>query len=805
LWAGLRNGSVFRVDCSEQRWKSYDGLNFQGDTPDGTEWFLSADGSAVRHRLAEWTKYGVEDGLISNPVVLLCTKDGQTWAAGSHGGLATAAYFDGSRWHQQQYPDMGWTVDFRSAFEGADGRVWFAANNESLGGKRFSGGLAWVSKSASGTIERNRLRPPQVPDFVSGITQTTDGRLCYGGMYLAEQHETNWVTINDTSKSPRLWIDAVAASPSGDLWVAQGGIGVFRGRAGQWTRFDTDSGLADLVVSALLCAADGSVWAATPKGISRFDGQSWTPNVFGTPAIAMDRESGTLRQSRDGRIWINVAPRRWYFRARLNENLDPSAWASFRTVAYSPRQLRPETRLNVTFDKVSQAGNTLIAWEGTEPWNLTPARQFQFSYRFDGGIWSPYQAETEKMFLALASGQHAFEVRARDADFNVDPMPARFQFTVEAPVWQQAWFQGLLAAFVAALGIMQYRIIRRNYRLREEVGRRQRAQDMIERQKDRLAEQNIELEAQRNQLVAHKDRLELEIEHRKAAEIETEKANRQLVNASRQAGKAEVATGVLHNVGNVLNSVNISATVISDRVRKSVAGKVGSVAALLDEHAPDPGAFLTRDPKGQKLRGYVRQLSDGLAREQREIQEELALLRKNIDHIKGIVAMQQEHARFSGVVETLPVREMVENAMEMHVSSCARNGVQLVREFQELPAITTDKYKVLQILVNLLHNAKRACDESGRADKRIIVRTAQAGAARVRIEVADNGVGIPLENLTRIFGQGFTTHKDGHGFGLHSSAIAARELGGTLTAASEGLGRGAVFTLELPANGARPS
>jgi signal transduction histidine kinase len=133
----------------------------------------------------------------------------------------------------------------------------------------------------------------------------------------------------------------------------------------------------------------------------------------------------------------------------------------------------------------------------------------------------------------------------------------------------------------------------------------------------------------------------------------------------------------------------------------------------------------------------------------------------------------------------------------MNEGSFARHDVNVVRDFSDLPPICTDKHKVLQILVNLVRNAKYACDESGRSDKQMILR-ATDGNGKVKIAVIDNGVGIPPENLTRIFNHGFTTRKEGHGFGLHSGALAARELGGSLTAFSEGRGLGAVFTLELP-------
>jgi C4-dicarboxylate-specific signal transduction histidine kinase len=176
---------------------------------------------------------------------------------------------------------------------------------------------------------------------------------------------------------------------------------------------------------------------------------------------------------------------------------------------------------------------------------------------------------------------------------------------------------------------------------------------------------------------------------------------------------------------------------------------------------------------------------------------EVELLQKNIEHIKEIVAMQQNYARISGVVETIPVDELIEDAVQMNAGALQRHGVLLVRDYQQRPSITVEKHKVLQILVNLIRNAKYACDESGREDKRIKLQIT-ADSHRVYIAVSDNGVGIPEENLTRIFSHGFTTRANGHGFGLHSGALAAQELGGAIRVSSQGPGRGAEFVVELP-------
>jgi signal transduction histidine kinase len=159
--------------------------------------------------------------------------------------------------------------------------------------------------------------------------------------------------------------------------------------------------------------------------------------------------------------------------------------------------------------------------------------------------------------------------------------------------------------------------------------------------------------------------------------------------------------------------------------------------------------------------------------------------------------MQQNYAKISGVTDTIKVTDLVEDALRMNAGALARHEVELIREYSEVPPIIVEKHKVLQILVNLIRNAKYACDDSGRPDKQLRVRITGTGDG-VQIAVIDNGIGIPPENLSRIFNHGFTTRKGGHGFGLHGGALTAKELGGELNVYSEGHQQGAAFTLKLP-------
>jgi signal transduction histidine kinase len=288
------------------------------------------------------------------------------------------------------------------------------------------------------------------------------------------------------------------------------------------------------------------------------------------------------------------------------------------------------------------------------------------------------------------------------------------------------------------------------------------------------------------------------------AQAELQDAHQALMRASRQAGMAEVASSVLHNVGNVLNSVNVSANLLDERLRTSRASGLARVAAMLEEQGDQLGSFIASDDRGKRLPSYLAQLSSQLAADREVALKELASLVKSIEHIKDIVRMQQTYATYGGVVESVAVADLVNDSVRLNAEAFSRHKVTLECEFEEVPTVTVDKHRVLQILVNLIRNAKYACEDSGRSDKHITIRVTRC-ALGVAIAVVDNGVGIPTENMTRIFNHGFTTRPEGHGFGLHSAALTAQELKGSLRVASDGPGRGATFTLELPLTPAKES
>ncbi|VVO16839.1 DAHL domain-containing protein [Pseudomonas fluorescens] len=298
-----------------------------------------------------------------------------------------------------------------------------------------------------------------------------------------------------------------------------------------------------------------------------------------------------------------------------------------------------------------------------------------------------------------------------------------------------------------------------------------------------------------NDLQSANERLEQRVEERTHELIEAE---RELVDAARMAGMAEIATNVLHNVGNVLNSVNISADLVTRRLSSSKALGLGKAVKLMNEHAEDLGAFMTHDKKGQLLPLYLNQLVDAIAAEQSGIIDELAQLTKSVDHIKDIVSTQQAYAGAARLVEPLKVVDLFEDALRMNSGALSRHHVTVTKDYQDTPTIIGDKHRLLLILINLISNAKYAMSKVSDRQRMMTLGVRIIDNATLCFSVKDQGEGIAAENKTRIFTHGFTTRKEGHGFGLHSCALAAVEMNGHLGVHSDGPGLGAVFTLEIP-------
>jgi ligand-binding sensor domain-containing protein/signal transduction histidine kinase len=636
---------------------------------------------------------------------------------------------------------------------------------------------------------------------------------------------------------PSGWIYNLISGRDGSLWVASVN-GIFRVKDGTYQQWSVPEGLSWSKVHWVCEDSDGAIWAGLPTGMARlknnqirnitranglFDdfvfaivpddlGYFWVDSVRGifrvsqqnlndfcdgkTDQVKCDAFDGLESvktidktdqewsgcKTKDGRIWfpssqgaVMIDP------ANLLVNPTPPP-VYIRLIRVNGIELKDKT-----ISAIPQ-GKGELEFQYTALTYVAPEKvRFRCQLEgYDQG-WIETGNRQSAFYTNLKPGKYKFHVIACNADGAWNTTGDSFDIELLPHFYQTTWFYLGCAVLASAglMGIYVWRVRHLQRRHRE----LQKAQELLEA---KVEERTAELEAQ-------KARLEGEIEERKRMQLEVERIHRQLMDASRQAGQAEVASSVLHNVGNVLNSVNTSASIITDQVRDSKVADVSQVAELLIEHQNDLAEFLVRQGRGEPVINYLKALGQRLVSEQATLLKELQELVRNIDHIKEIVAMQQSYAQVSGIMEKQSIPMLVDDALRMHAAALTRHRVQVIRQFDPIPDVLVDKHKVLQILVNLISNAKYALSESAATERLLTLGVKLDKDNLVRVSVADNGVGILEENLDRIFSLGFTTRQNGHGLGLHSGFFAAREMGGTLLVHSDGPGKGATFTLVFPA------
>lgn len=623
---------------------------------------------------------------------------------------------------------------------------------------------------------------------------------------------TLWSRGRDLPEVKTLW---VCEDSDGILWAGLE-TGLVRLKDGRIRIATSNDGLFDNIINTIVPDDYGHLWVDSSRGffsVSRRSLNDWADGKInqircagfdGLDAIKSSekyQQQSSGCKTPDGKVWFPTAEGIVMINpTNLAANPVPPS-VHIHQVLANGRELNGDGAV-----VAPGKGDLEFHYAGLS--YIAPLKT-QYRYRLHGydKDWVDAGTRRAAFYTNLKPGKYQFWVQACNEDGVWSATDAVFAVELQPHYFQTVWFYLLCAAltFAGLVGTYGWRV--RHLRRRQKA--LQQVRDLLEvkvaERTAALAEANVSLTQEIQQRVRaqaeleeQKATLEKEIEERKRMEVEVEHVHRQLIDASRQAGQAEVASGVLHNVGNVLNSVNVSTTLISDRLRNMQITHLARAVDLMQEHNADLGRFLSADERGRKLPGYLGKFARYLGQEQGELLTELKELADNVEHIKEIVAMQQTYATVSGMSEKAQVYELVEAALKMHSAAYVRHSVKVVREYDTVPTIIVDRHKVLQILINILHNAKYACDAGNPPEKKVIVRIKPGGRERVVVEVADNGIGIAPENLIRIFSHGFTTRKNGHGFGLHSAALAAKELGGCVRAGSAGPGKGATFIVEFP-------
>ena len=472
LWIIGLSKDVWRIDLSDHRWTTYKDLIFQAESRDGDQWFITIDGKAVRYitNKNKWILYDQGDGLIDCPIAIEVTKNGEVWVVGSNNHVAATAHFDGKNWSKQIHPNISWGLDRRAIIESEDGSLWLGSTSDFDINKGQAGGLVrYKNSSFSDLSELEFEYYPCSDEFrlygVYGIGQTSDQDIWAGqlGFYNLNHLTKKWKKITDPVGLSQNFVDCIQTDIVGDIWVGTRTNGLFHlnNKTNQWFQYTISNGLPSNSIIDILCVSNKNVWIATDLDISHFDGTDWTNDVF--PGVFKYLRDGiTIKSTKDGSIWINQNPPVWYRRALFKDRHFNRYAEEFKTLRYHPDNLPPETFITFSMDRVAQPGNVILSWNANDPWKSTPSNQIQYSYRFDDEEWSAFSDKKSEIFLSITSGYHIFEVRSRNRDQNIDPVPAKVRFYVEPPVWEEPWFIGLIMAFLTTISFFIFRLYHRN-------------------------------------------------------------------------------------------------------------------------------------------------------------------------------------------------------------------------------------------------------------------------------------------------------------------------------------------------------
>jgi ligand-binding sensor domain-containing protein/signal transduction histidine kinase len=837
LWIGTSGQGILKYqNGTYSSLRKIDGLASDyvrtiAEDREGNLWVGTRDGVSQLTDIKFPIERAAEDPSVQDAWGVGASRDGGIWI-GSMGGVS---YFDG---HTKTYSTESGVpkTQVKRVFEASNGDVYMVSGSRDL------------LVLSQGKVVTNYT----APNMVVGLAEDSRGVVASVGGELYRVGTNYFTPYIFSNGAPRLeWVLNLSPGSADTIWVACGN-GIFRIKDSAWQRWALP-GDAEMVVQWICEDDEGTVWAGMQTGIVRLRENQLRPinrmnglfddNIF---AIVSDDF---------GNLWIDSG--RGIFRI-ARKSMNDFADGKIDRVESQPYD-GPES-VKVTYKTVQEHSacktadgriwfpspdGVIVIDPAHIPVNHTAPPVHIHSIRGNGKEFSrtenisvpPGKGELEFKFTALSyvashkilfryqlagydkdwveaadrrmafytnlkPGKYTFRVIAANADGVWNETGDSVQIALQPHFYQTALFDvlcGLLgiAALMGVYGLQVRRMKRKQQALQE-------ARDLLEAEvRKRTAELQTEVEGHKRtaaELEERKVSLEREMEERERMQVEVERTHKELVGASRQAGMAEVATSVLHNVGNVLNSVNVSTSMAVNTIRKSRLNNLGRLAALVRENRQDLSNFFANDARGKQLPDYLTSLTEHLGREQSALLKEMEATSKHIEHVKEIVKMQQSYAKVCGVIEQVQPADLVEDALRLNATALDRHAVKVVRDYSvtELPHISAERHKVLQVLVNMVANAKYACDESGHKEKTITLRVRKANEG-VRISVIDNGVGIPPENMTRIFNHGFTTRKEGHGFGLHSGSLTAKELGGSLTVQSDGLGKGATFTLELPA------
>lgn len=611
-------------------------------------------------------------------------------------------------------------------------------------------GNIWIGTYGSGVVRYN----PQTKE--------------YSSFHIDNSNISNSVIIaifEDSKK--RLWLGSKG-----------GGLNLFNPGNESFTHYTTDDGLPSNVINGILEDDKGNLWLSTHDGISKFNPEQQTTTNYGQDDGLQSREfnPGAYYKDRQGYFYfggINGFNRFHPDSIKPDTTVYPLYISDFEIFNHSvePGENSPLKKHISEADVIYLNHNQSVLTFEYATLNYNEEKGHSYAYKMDGfdADWNHVGERRSATYTNLDPGEYIFRVKAANSD-NYWSDEATVKLVISPPFWRTIWFYMLVGGIIILIGFSWYRmrvrsIQEHNKRLEEEV--RERTSELNQRNRE-LKQTLQDLEATREELVeqAHK------------------------------AGMADIATGVLHNVGNILNSVNTSSALIDDTLQKSKISGLEKANEMLRENLDQIEMFFSNEGKGRKLLDYYLKLEEPLKQEHQKIIKLSERLSQKIRLINEVIAAQQSYATITTNSGTYNLAELVDEAIMLNAGSAERHDIHIEKNYRSSVPVVCQRTKLIHVLVNIYNNAKEAMAAVFEEDRKLIIDLWDDDEF-VYLSLSDNGHGITKENLGKIFNQGFSTKAEGHGFGLHSSANYIKEMGGEISVESDGEGKGAKFVLKF--------
>jgi len=564
-----------------------------------------------------------------------------------------------------------------------------------------------------------------------------------------------------------------------NIWIAtQGGLSKYIAEEDQFINYYQSDGLPSDEVNSIVEDDNGSLWIGTLKGISRFEPVKNTFTNYnmshGLQAEEFSRYA-VLKTQYDELLFGGINGFNLFKPDDLYSNTySPPVYLTDFKIFNQPVDLKDpdsplKTHIAVTDTLIIPYHQNVITFEFIAL-NYTQPEFNQYAYMVEGfeDQWNYVGSQRSATYTNLAPNSYTFRVKASNNDGVWNEEGASLTLVITPPFWQTTWFY-LLSALLIAVGIVT------TYKIRVRSIREQnlKLKNTVAKRTNELKVKNSDLNQTLNELKQTKDKL---------------------VEQAHKAGMSDIAAGVLHNVGNLLNSVNTSASLIEGTLEQSKLDKLKQANSLLRVHIDHFEEYLASNANAKNLLNYYLLLEDPLKNEHQKIRNQTERLIDKINLINEVISAQQSYAGASIYADELSLSEIIDNALALQAGSIDRHGLIVEKELNATDTIVAQRSKLIHVLVNIFKNAKEAMTNNPMNERKLCIRTWQDGK-HIHLSITDNGPGIEQENLNKIFTQGFTTKERGHGFGLHSSANYISEMGGSINVSNNENGTGATFTL----------